>query len=104
MIGEDAAKRMTAEVLDIEDAGGMMTAVGKRRRSPGGVLFFLVKNDSTINDEQKRAIFCDEVVKEGNKLAKEARKARAEAGGKRSRGKKKSKKKGKGKNKRKGKE
>lgn len=93
---------MTAEVLDIESAGGMMTADGRnRRRSPGGVLFFLIKNDSTISDEQKRAIFCDEVVREGNRLAKEARMAKAEASGKRSRGKKKkkSKKKGKGRNK-----
>lgn len=101
VIGEEAARRLTAEVLDIEDAGGMMTANGNRRRSPGGVLFFLVKNDSTISDEKKRDIFCDELVKEGNKIDREVRKSRAEAASKRSKGKKKkkSKKKGKGKNK-----
>lgn len=98
VLGEERTHKLAAEVQDIESAGGMMTAVGNRRRSPGGVLFYLVKNDSTIPSDQKRDIFCDDIVKQGDKLAKEMKKSKiqgsAKASGKKKKSKKKKKKKG----------
>lgn len=50
-----------------------MTSDNVRRRSPGGVLFFLVKNDTSLSDEQKRNIFCDQLVKQNNFIRKKTR-------------------------------
>lgn len=41
--GEDFLKEVLAETLAIEEKGGMKTHKGNRRRTPGGVFFFLVK-------------------------------------------------------------
>ncbi|KAJ6219420.1 hypothetical protein RDWZM_005232 [Blomia tropicalis] len=73
IVGEEKARRLTAEVLDIESAGGMMTGDQSRRRSPGGVFFYLVKNEACITDEQKQDIFCDEIVKNNNRNRKKVR-------------------------------
>ena len=93
VIGEEKTRKLTAEVLDIESAGGIMTADGNRRRSPGGVLFFLVKNEPNISAEQKREIFCDSLVKTNDKQMKKIRQNKAKShNNKGSSGKKKSKK------------
>lgn len=73
MLGEELTRRLAAEVMDIESVGGMMTNDGTRKRSPGGLFFYLVKNDPAINNEQKAAIFCDTVVKLRNKEVKKSK-------------------------------
>ena len=40
-LGEEAAKQILADTLRIEENGGLMTARGDRRRTPGGVFLFL---------------------------------------------------------------
>lgn len=42
-LGLHAARRLRDETLKIEDEGGLFTADGERRRSPGGVFFELLK-------------------------------------------------------------
>ena len=41
--GEDFARDLLAQTLEIEAQGGMMTHDGQRRRTPGGVFFYLAK-------------------------------------------------------------
>lgn len=54
-----------------------MTSDGNRRRSPGGVLFYLVKNESSISSDEKRSIFCDNIVKMNDKQMKKDKKNHA---------------------------
>lgn len=57
-------KKKTLEVLqmteDIEEAGGMMTLDGSRRRTAGGVYLFLIRHDDCIPTEAKNMIFEEE--------------------------------------------
>lgn len=53
--GIDFATAMLEETLKIEENGGMMTLDGERRRSPGGVYFYLARGRMT--DEQRLAVF-----------------------------------------------
>lgn len=53
--GEAFAREMLAETLKVEAAGGMTVENGKRRRTPGGVFFYLVRG--RLNNEQRRVIF-----------------------------------------------
>lgn len=46
-LGIDGARALHAEVQAIEAAGGMMTADGARRRTPGGVYLFILKQRLT---------------------------------------------------------
>jgi hypothetical protein len=55
ILGESRAQTLLDEALDIEAAGGMLTADGKRRRTPGGVFFKLAKDKAT--PEERRTIF-----------------------------------------------
>lgn len=43
MVGEDQTWRLVAEAARVEEAGGMMTRDGSRRRTPGGVFFALAR-------------------------------------------------------------
>jgi hypothetical protein len=54
-LGQETALTLLEESLDIESAGGMMTADGSRERTRGGVFFFLVKQRCT--NAQRRRIF-----------------------------------------------
>ncbi|MEQ8676317.1 MAG: phosphorylated adapter RNA export RNA-binding domain-containing protein [Aggregatilineales bacterium] len=49
------AQQMLDETLKIEADGGMMTLDGERRRSTGGVYFYLVRG--RMSDEQRQAVF-----------------------------------------------
>jgi RNA recognition motif-containing protein len=53
--GIDFAQAITEEALSIEEAGGMMTLDGTRRRTAGGVFFYLVRG--RISDDLRREIF-----------------------------------------------
>lgn len=57
LIGASTCERFCGEVHDIEQTGGMMTNDGKRRRTPGGVFFQLIKHDNKISDAYKKALF-----------------------------------------------
>lgn len=46
-LGIDEAKAFCAETERIEAAGGMLTVDGSRRRTPGGVYMFLLKQQLT---------------------------------------------------------
>jgi len=54
-IGEDFVRKHLDNALKIEDEGGMMTVEGDRRRTIGGVFFYLVKGDMTL--EQRAHVF-----------------------------------------------
>lgn len=47
VLGLDEAQALYAEVEAIEAAGGMLTADGSRRRTPGGVYLLLLKQRLT---------------------------------------------------------
>lgn len=43
IIGSERTQGFLQKTLEIEASGGMMTADGARRRSPGGVFFYIVR-------------------------------------------------------------
>jgi hypothetical protein len=55
ILGETPVRAMIAEALAIEAAGGETVMSGKRRRTPGGIFFRLVRERAT--GSQRRAIF-----------------------------------------------
>ena len=67
-LGLVRANELLAATLDLETDGGLMTADGSRRRTPGGVFFTLVKQ--MVPREMYRAIFhdpLDEKIRRGAK-------------------------------------
>ncbi|VDD77459.1 unnamed protein product [Mesocestoides corti] len=42
---------------DIENAGGLPTADGSRRRTPGGVYFLTIRRSDTVSREERKVIF-----------------------------------------------
>lgn len=52
-IGIEKIEELYQRTLEIEAAGGMTTANGKRRRTPGGVLFHLTREILTPRDRRK---------------------------------------------------
>ncbi len=53
VLGDARARDLLQQTLEIEAAGGMLTAAGDRRRTPGGVYLKLLK-EQTSADEQTR--------------------------------------------------
>jgi hypothetical protein len=53
VLGQARAEALLQQTVEIEAAGGMMTATGERRRTPGGVYWKLLK-DEAVPDEQER--------------------------------------------------
>lgn len=53
VIGEARAREFLRQALDVEAGGGMMTKVGGRRRTPGGVYFYLVRGGLRANERRK---------------------------------------------------
>ncbi|MBN1220010.1 MAG: hypothetical protein JXM69_13875 [Anaerolineae bacterium] len=53
LIGEERALTILDETLKVEAEGGMLTDDGQRRRTPGGVFFKLVKNQTTPKERGK---------------------------------------------------
>ncbi|MBV7331901.1 hypothetical protein KFU94_27460 [Chloroflexi bacterium TSY] len=54
-IGLERANAFFQQTLEIEANGGMETANGKRRRTPGGVFLYLVRKN--VSTEERKAIF-----------------------------------------------
>ena len=50
-LGIEQAQAFLQQALEIEDQGGMMTADGQKRRTPGGVFFKLVKDHIAASDK-----------------------------------------------------
>lgn len=55
MLGAEFAREVAEETLRVEEAGGMMTHNGERRRTKGGVFFYLAKGK--MDHQQRIAIF-----------------------------------------------
>lgn len=55
VLGPERARALMQQALEVEAQGGMMTANEKRRRSPGGVFFHLIRQGAT--KEERKAIF-----------------------------------------------
>lgn len=55
VLGEATARELLAEALKVEEAGGMLTNSGDRRRTPGGVYFYLAKG--RLTPEQRGQVF-----------------------------------------------
>jgi hypothetical protein len=46
ILGPDKALALCEKALEVEQQGGMMTRDGTRRRTPGGVFFYLVRGSN----------------------------------------------------------
>lgn len=57
IIGKQKAIDFFQKTKKIEEDGGMLIMNGSRRRTAGGVYFWLVKNDKHIPQEKIREIF-----------------------------------------------
>jgi hypothetical protein len=55
VLGEETAQKLLAETLETEKNGGMMLPDGSRKRTPGGVFFFLARQK--LSQADKLAIF-----------------------------------------------
>lgn len=53
VIGEDRARDFLRRALEVEAGGGLMIKNGKRRRTPGGVFFHLVRGGLTAKDRRQ---------------------------------------------------
>jgi hypothetical protein len=54
-VGPERALAFLEEVQGVETAGGMLTSDGSRRRSPGGVFFYLVRGK--VSPEERKIIW-----------------------------------------------
>jgi hypothetical protein len=55
VLGPDQSTALLEKTREVEAAGGVMTPDGSRRRTPGGVFFFLAKEHMT--DEQRQLVW-----------------------------------------------
>lgn len=71
ILGRDTPIKLFKETQKIESDGGMLIVNGMRRRTPGGVFLFLLKNCDDITKKQKKDIFLDDTKKclKGRKTA-----------------------------------
>lgn len=76
-VGLQKAVDTFKKVQEIEADGGMMIFNQSRRRTPGGIYFFLIKNDSTLTREQFDAIFGDDRLK-NKEIIKERKKKKTD--------------------------
>ncbi|XP_067630810.1 phosphorylated adapter RNA export protein [Eurosta solidaginis] len=70
VLGTKLPVEIYKETQRIEFDGGMMIMNGKRRRTPGGVFLFLLKNHESLTPEEHKAIFSEDRQKT-NKWRKE---------------------------------
>lgn len=68
-LGFDQVMSLLNQVLSIEEAGGMMTNDNKRRRTPGGVFFHLLKKCGKLTEAQLEQLFKEkQFIKEKKKF------------------------------------
>lgn len=78
IIGKEKAIEFYEKTKRIEEDGGMMIMNGSRRRTPGGVYLFLVKNDRHIPRSDIREIFAQDQKNNANRKRKTGGSARQE--------------------------
>ncbi|KAJ8717383.1 hypothetical protein PYW08_005782 [Mythimna loreyi] len=71
-VGANKAIEIYKETQRVEAEGGMLVMNGTRRRTPGGVYFFLLKRDSDVSQEMVNQIFTED-RKETQRKVKRAR-------------------------------
>ena len=69
--GVEFAQEVLRDCLDIEAKGGMMVVTGDRRRTPGGVFFFLAR--SRMSDEELQNVFFYWRIMAKDRAAREAK-------------------------------
>lgn len=71
IVGKEIPMKIFEDTKKIELDGGMMTINGQRRRTPGGVFLFLLKNCPDISEVDKKKIFIQDRKQELSKRRKE---------------------------------
>lgn len=74
VLGTEKALQLFRKTRDMEDAGGIMTKDGSRRRTPGGVFIVLMRKEVTKDQEQQ--IFALEVQLEREKEKRKRKRPR----------------------------
>jgi len=62
-LGEEQVRAFVAQALEVEAAGGLLLPDGSRRRTPGGVLFHLMRTG--IDKKTSRKIFWSHTTPQG---------------------------------------
>jgi len=77
-IGARGVRRLVAETMRVQRSGGLMTADGARRRTPGGVFFHLLR-DAMPPDEYRELMKADKKRKDARASKNVPNKTRARA-------------------------
>ncbi|EEB19860.1 RNA U small nuclear RNA export adapter protein, putative [Pediculus humanus corporis] len=80
VLGKEAVISLFEETRKIEASGGMLIMNGTRRRTPGGVFFYLVKSSDQLPRDKINEIFIEDkksISKLKKRTANELKKARA---------------------------
>ncbi|XP_004922448.1 phosphorylated adapter RNA export protein [Bombyx mori] len=78
-IGSQKAMELFKETQKIEADGGMLVMNGTRRRTPGGVYFFLLKRDDEISQDVVSKLFAEEKKENTRRIKKIHNKSRQKA-------------------------
>ncbi|KAG7301636.1 hypothetical protein JYU34_014612 [Plutella xylostella] len=76
LLGASKAIELYKEAQRIEADGGMLVMNGHRRRTPGGIYFFLLKQDDEISQEKVSQIFTEDRKENARKIKKARCKSR----------------------------
>ncbi len=71
LLGEEQVQAIVARALEVEASGGMMLPDGSRRRTPGGVFFYLLR--TTVGQKEWYRIFRPQTTAHGTQGAHGAR-------------------------------
>ncbi len=58
-VGLEETHKLLSQAMTIEEAGGLMTLTGNRRRTPGGVFFHMVRQ--SLPEQLVQKIFKDDL-------------------------------------------
>lgn len=81
VLGKEKAIDLFVQTKKIEEDGGMLIVRGNRRRTPGGIFLFILKQDEGISQEDKQSIFADDrrtAVQEKKAASAQRRKLKSE--------------------------
>ncbi|XP_046633017.1 phosphorylated adapter RNA export protein-like [Daphnia pulicaria] len=80
ILGKEITIKLFYETQETENDGGIMVADGSRRRTPGGVFLYLLRNHEEIPMEKIREIFSEETkAKEQHKRTLRAKRRQTQA-------------------------